>query len=34
MAGLNPHAGEDGALGREEIDILRPAARTLRDLET
>jgi 4-hydroxythreonine-4-phosphate dehydrogenase len=32
MAGLNPHAGEDGALGREEIDILRPAARALRDL--
>lgn len=25
MAGLNPHAGEDGAIGREEIDILRPA---------
>ncbi len=32
MAGLNPHAGEDGAIGREEIDILRPAAQTLRDL--
>lgn len=25
MAGLNPHAGEDGAIGREEIDILKPA---------
>ncbi len=25
MAGLNPHAGEDGSIGREEIDILRPA---------
>ena len=25
IAGLNPHAGEDGALGREEIDILAPA---------
>ena len=25
MAGLNPHAGEDGTIGREEIDILRPA---------
>ncbi len=25
MAGLNPHAGEDGGIGREEIDILRPA---------
>jgi len=32
MAALNPHAGEDGALGREEIDILGPAARSLRDL--
>jgi 4-hydroxythreonine-4-phosphate dehydrogenase len=32
MAGLNPHAGEGGALGREEIDVLRPAARALRDL--
>ena len=26
MAGLNPHAGEGGAIGREEIEILRPAA--------
>lgn len=25
VAGLNPHAGEDGHLGREEIDIIRPA---------
>ncbi len=25
LAGLNPHAGEQGALGREEIDILLPA---------
>jgi len=25
LAGLNPHAGENGALGREEIDILAPA---------
>ena len=32
LAGLNPHAGEDGSLGREEIEILRPAARSLRDL--
>ena len=31
MAGLNPHAGEDGGLGREEIDILRPAAARLRE---
>ena len=32
MAGLNPHAGEDGTIGREEIEILTPAARVLRDL--
>jgi len=32
LAALNPHAGEDGALGREEIQIIRPAARALRDL--
>ena len=25
LAGLNPHAGEDGVLGREEIDVFRPA---------
>ncbi|MBC7520825.1 MAG: 4-hydroxythreonine-4-phosphate dehydrogenase PdxA [Sandarakinorhabdus sp.] len=25
IAGLNPHAGECGTLGREEIDIIRPA---------
>ena len=30
MAGLNPHAGENGALGREEIAILNPAAAELR----
>ncbi len=26
VAGLNPHAGESGALGREEIDVITPAA--------
>lgn len=26
VCGLNPHAGEGGALGREEIEIIRPAA--------
>ncbi|HEY5598926.1 MAG TPA: 4-hydroxythreonine-4-phosphate dehydrogenase PdxA [Kiloniellales bacterium] len=31
VAGLNPHAGEGGALGREEIDIIAPAVATLRD---
>ncbi len=30
FAGLNPHAGEDGALGQEEIEIINPAARVLR----
>jgi 4-hydroxythreonine-4-phosphate dehydrogenase len=25
IAGLNPHAGENGALGREEIDVIEPA---------
>ena len=29
VAGLNPHAGEDGNLGREEIDIIRPAMERL-----
>jgi 4-hydroxythreonine-4-phosphate dehydrogenase len=30
VAGLNPHAGEQGALGREEIDIIMPAIEILR----
>lgn len=30
LAGLNPHAGEGGALGNEETIILNPAAATLR----
>lgn len=30
MCGLNPHAGEDGALGTEERDIIAPALETLR----
>lgn len=28
VAGLNPHAGENGYLGREEIDIIAPALAT------
>ena len=32
LTGLNPHAGEAGALGREEIDIINPAAQALRDM--
>jgi 4-hydroxythreonine-4-phosphate dehydrogenase len=30
VAGLNPHAGEAGNLGREEIDIIEPAVAELR----
>jgi 4-hydroxythreonine-4-phosphate dehydrogenase len=30
VAGLNPHAGEGGAMGREEITIIRPAIEALR----
>ncbi|MEK7343946.1 MAG: 4-hydroxythreonine-4-phosphate dehydrogenase PdxA [Pseudomonadota bacterium] len=30
VAGLNPHAGENGALGREEIEVIRPAVEQLR----
>jgi len=31
LAGLNPHAGEDGLLGSEEDDVLRPAVTAARD---
>ena len=31
IAGLNPHSGEGGALGNEEIEIIRPAIATLAD---
>ncbi len=31
LTGLNPHAGEGGALGQEEIEIINPAAQALRD---
>ena len=30
VAGLNPHAGESGHLGREEIDIIEPVLQILR----
>lgn len=30
FTGLNPHAGEDGTIGREEIEIINPAAARLR----
>jgi 4-hydroxythreonine-4-phosphate dehydrogenase len=32
VAGLNPHAGESGGIGREEIEIVAPAVRALQDL--
>jgi 4-hydroxythreonine-4-phosphate dehydrogenase len=30
VAGLNPHAGEDGALGTEDLDVVQPAVERLR----
>ncbi len=30
LCGVNPHAGEDGEIGREEIEIVNPAAARLR----
>jgi 4-hydroxythreonine-4-phosphate dehydrogenase len=30
IAGLNPHAGETGGLGREEIEVIEPAVAELR----
>ncbi|CAH1043582.1 4-hydroxythreonine-4-phosphate dehydrogenase PdxA [Halomonas sp. TD01] len=30
VCGLNPHAGEDGHLGREELDVIIPALEALR----
>ncbi len=32
VAGLNPHAGESGKLGREEIEIIAPAVAELNEL--
>ncbi len=31
LCALNPHAGEDGAMGDEEVQIINPAAQALRD---
>jgi 4-hydroxythreonine-4-phosphate dehydrogenase len=31
VCGLNPHAGEQGHLGREEIDIIAPVVQEMRD---
>lgn len=30
VAGLNPHAGENGLMGREELDVIGPAVRAAR----
>lgn len=32
VAGLNPHAGEDGAMGREDIEVIAPAIAALKKL--
>jgi 4-hydroxythreonine-4-phosphate dehydrogenase len=31
VSGLNPHAGDSGSIGREEIDVIAPAVQRLRD---
>jgi 4-hydroxythreonine-4-phosphate dehydrogenase len=31
VAGLNPHAGENGTIGREDIEIVAPAVKALRE---
>jgi 4-hydroxythreonine-4-phosphate dehydrogenase len=31
VCGLNPHAGEEGTIGREDVEIVAPAIRKLRD---
>lgn len=31
LCGFNPHAGEDGILGKEEVEILNPAVEELRE---
>ena len=31
VAGLNPHAGESGHLGREEIEVIQPVCNSLRN---
>lgn len=33
VAALNPHAGDGGAIGREEIDVIEPAVRQAKDME-
>ena len=31
VSGLNPHAGDSGSIGREEIDVIAPAVQRLRE---
>ncbi|MGI5170672.1 4-hydroxythreonine-4-phosphate dehydrogenase PdxA [Spirillospora sp. CA-253888] len=31
VAGLNPHAGENGLMGREDLDVIAPAVRNARE---
>ena len=33
ICGLNPHAGEDGTIGREDVDIIQPAIEALRSMD-
>ena len=32
IAGLNPHAGESGQIGREEVEIIAPAVKVLQEM--
>ena len=32
MTGLNPHSGEDGEFGDEEIRIIKPAIKKMQEL--
>jgi 4-hydroxythreonine-4-phosphate dehydrogenase len=32
IAGLNPHAGERGSIGRDEVDVIAPAVKALLDM--
>ncbi len=34
ICGLNPHAGEEGTLGREDEEVTRPAVEALRRRES
>jgi len=33
VSGLNPHAGENGHMGREEIDVIQPVMESLKNLQ-